>query len=238
MTNNEIVTAGLKAGHSKNQIITDLVRSDPELDLVAAGSLYKEVGSSEGFLLNKDAKEALVAEVIAQYTTEDEGVVSVDREKIVNSLVERGHMSKNAATNQLKTHCAAHEIEFPSADRSGGGRDMVAVKAAYKTWWEEGIVREQIEAGLIEHFKYTENSAKSAYLKLGKELGFIEEGVAQGRQVLAEWFANPEKVKGEKKDIVALLIEETGVAKATAETRYGAYLFAKAYHNAMTTPAE
>ena len=223
MTNEEIIINGLKAGNAKNVILTELVRNDADLDLTKAGALIKQVGTDNNLILDNEAKDSLTAEVADQFTADGK----LGREAAVTALMERGAMTKTAAVNRLKTYCANSDIEFPQASRAS--RDMDAVKNAYKTWFDGGETREAIEAGLIEHFGYTEKNVKQAYLKIGKELGLIEASVSTGRAELAAWFAVPENVEGDKAAIVSRLMESTGVAKATAETRYNMYLFAVEY---------
>lgn len=238
-----IVTAGLKAGNSKMQILTDMIRADNALDLGSAGTIYKEVGTEQGYLLDKTAKEKLVKEIGAQYTipevpaTDDAEAVpaTFNRTAGVNALVERAHLSKTVAVNHLKTYCAENGLVFPNADRTS--RDMNAVKEYYKTYFAE-TTREAMETALIANFAYTKKNVGQAFLKIGKELKLIAGGTAPGRSELAAWFTVGDNVKGEKKEVIKRLMEDTDIAKATAETRYGMYLFAVEYHKLLTPVTE
>jgi hypothetical protein len=222
--NKNIIVEGIKAGKSKMVILTELLRADETLDLNTAGALYKEVGTGEKLLLTNEEKNELVSEVIAQYNT-DEGF---NRDEAVKVLAEKGAMTEAAAVSRLKAACKEAGVEFPVAVRAK--RDMEAVKNAVKTWHEQGTTKEQILAGLIQHYDYTEKNAPAAYNKLGKEIGFIEGRVATGRIEQAAWFLNPANVKGTKAEIVERMMEAQGVTKATAETRYVIWQFAVEYH--------
>jgi hypothetical protein len=153
-------------------------------------------------------------------------------------------MSESAASSRLKTYCAEQKIIFPSATRTK--RDMEAVNTAFKKWFEDGLERASIEAGLVKHFGYGEKGVAAAYNKIGKALGLVAGGSGEGRRKLAAWFAEPANVTvtaedgtvtaKSKKDIVDALIKESGAAQATADTRYAMWLFAADYHAAMTAP--
>ena len=227
MSNEETIIEGIKAGKTKGQVMADLIREDITLDLVKAGQLYAEVGAKEGLLLSAEQKESAVSKAVTDNTVEGK----LNREAAVTALMTAASITKSSATNRLKAHCKEHGIEFPPAVRVG--RDMEAVKDAYKKWWDAGTPRESIEAGLVKHYGYGEKSVGQAYVKIGRELGLIESGSAAGRVSLATWFANPANVEGDKAAIVARLMESTGVAKATADTRYGNWLFAVEYHKQL-----
>lgn len=239
MSQKKIIVDGLKAGKTKNQILTDLIRGDASMDLVAAGKLYHEVGTAEGLIMSAEDKEKKINEIAAKHVAEGK----LNREAATTELMQSAALSKGAATSRLKNYCEVNKVEFPAATRTK--RDMEAVKTAYKAWWDDNVAREQIEAGLVQHFGYGEKSVGQAYIKIGRELGLIDEAGAQGRIELAAWFANADNVTKtengqtvakDKKDVVEKLMADTGVAKATAETRYGMYLFAVEFHKALTTP--
>lgn len=229
MDNSQIVINGLKTGASKMVILTSLIRNDETLDLGAAGVLYKRVGTENHLLLNKEDKDNLVVEIAAQFNTDGR----LDREAAVNALCERGAMTKNAANNRLKGYCIQHKIEFPISVRGGSSKDMVPIHEAYKSWMDQEASRESIQAGLVQHFGYTKKNVGQAFLKIGRELGFIEGGAAPGRNELAQWFATTENITGSKKEITERLVEDTGIAPATANSRYSNFLFAIEYHKIL-----
>jgi len=217
MSNESIIIDGIKAGNSKAAVLTALIRNDEKLDLGKAAELFKKVGTDEGLLLDNDTKDKLTVE-IATANLDDERVFN--REAATAQLVEKAALTKSAASNRLKAWCEDNDVTFPAAVRVG--RDMQAVHESYTKWTEDGIDRDGIEAGLVEHFGYTENNVGSAFNKIGKELGFI----SSGRSDLAAWFADAENVVGDKAAITAKLMVDTGIAQATADVRYGMYLFA------------
>lgn len=239
MTNEELIVKGIKEGKTKGQVMADLIRQDTALDLVKAGALYAEVGAKEGLLLSAQEKTDAVG--VAAKANSADG--KLNRDAAVTALMAAASITKSAATTRLKAYCKDNSIEFPAASRTK--RDMTAVHAAYKEWFEAGTAREQIEAGLVQHFGYGEKGVGQAYVKIGKELGLIEGGSAQGRVDLAAWFADAGNVTEtkdgatvakSKADIVTKLMADTEVAKATAETRYGMWLFAVEYHKVLTAP--
>lgn len=231
---NELILKSLQAGKSKNDILVEIVRADPAIDLVKAGQLYAEVGKKAGLIMdNETRKKSVTTAVNAHIGGGETGERTLDREAAVAELIAKG-FSKGAAVSNLKAACAEQKIIFPQATRQK--RDMEKVNTAYRAWVKDGVSREQIEKGLVQHFGYGKNSVGSAYVKIGRDLGLIEKAQHGNRKQMAEWFADPKNVEGDKKAVVARIKKDHKVADATADTRYAIYLFAKEYHAAMTVP--
>lgn len=229
-----IIAEGLKAGSAKNVILTSILKNT-NLDLQAAAVAYSSVAKDTGYTLSNEEKEKLTNAIGTQFTVEGK----LQRKGAEAALAEQGHMSLVAAGARLKAYCDAAKVEYPKATRVK--RDMELVKTAVKQWHEQKVDKASIIAGLVQHYQYSETSALEAYRKIGIDLGFIEKRGSGSRQEMVNWFiANADK---DKKTVCANMQLDKdkggwGIGKATAEAYYGQYLFAVAYHEAMTAPKE
>ena len=220
MENKEIVIEGIQNGLSKNEILTKLIRAG--LEMVEANVFYKDVGAESGLLLSAEQKDEKIATILPECVVE--GIL--DRKKAYSALLTDVRMGKGPALKRIKTYAAEHNLQLSKAVHPK--RDTSAIESAVKAWHDGGESKEVIEASLIQHFGYTEKNAGKAYNKFGKLIGFITTK-ATGRVELAKWFNQPSNVEGDKSAIIDRLMSSTGIAKATAETRYGMYLFAVEY---------
>lgn len=221
-----IAVNGLKAGHTKMQILADMIRSDTTLDLVKAGQIYAEAGKGAGLILDNDAKKNAVEEAVTEYTKDG----TLDRDAAVTALLAKG-ISKMTAVQRLKDACEAKAITFPQAIRVK--RDMDKVYTAFKKWMSDGTSRESIEAGLIKYFGYGQKGVGEAYIKIGRHLGLIEGPANADRSKIAAWFATDANVQGKKKEIIERHEKAFKCKTSTAELRYTSYLFAVEFHKAM-----
>lgn len=212
------ILALLKAGESKRNIVTQLVRGG--MNLEEAVKAYTEVARDNGFILSAEEKAKILAEVYDEYYEAYQKNGVWDRENAVKAYMDKAHVSKATATNKLKQLADADGVEWPRA-ATRNSRDHDAIAAVVKKWHEDGAPEGSIKAGLMQHYNYTEKGVDAAYRKYGKMAGFLGRDSGARRQV-SEFFARHTKTG--RKEWIDAMVQEMGCQPATAQTRYAIWL--------------
>lgn len=222
MSLKDIFTQAQAENLSKNDTIMKLAEEIG--DITRAVRAYSELAREAGLIL--PYKDRVVK--VNEYLDDETGRISdaEERSNLAKELADKFGISDGTAQMHIRTYAHDHGIDIPTRQRN-----TLEFLVNFVQKYGKDADKTEVIAGLVDQ-GYTENSAKSAYSRAMRELGWVN-----GRQVvsvedLVAFCIDNESLP--KKSLAKKLAEQFGYSDSTANSYMAYHTFAQEYHRQRT----